>query len=1784
MAKRVAPVKLTGGRGFSFEDKVAAWHLAHLLTGRASLGADFGKVTRIDFQVGESGWRLDDMLITFQGLSGSRRAALSVKSNAQVSRAGFPADFVRTIWEHWIGWEGNPFEPDRDQLCLITTAAAASVEKAWELMLAEAIYGDPGRVAVRLTAGASSKLQKALFASLQCPADLRPAAGFDPGAAAALLAHLRWIRLSFEEAVSVHERDGLSLCQAALAVPDDAEVAKLWRRLQEISKNQRGGGGYVDLPKLLSVVRREFRLRDFPDHEADWQALHRVSQEAIQEVRTDIAGTLHLARDSQTAEVAGRLDASSAVVLIGESGWGKSAIARAVAEDTSRFGRVLWFTAQHLDHGGLHGVERQLGVSHEFPTLLQSVSVARALLVVDGLDRFSDDALRCVASLIKTVLSPETPIAWSLLATSQPDGWERAARVFVRVGVPIGGMALLPVEEPAEADIREALLAVAPLRLLATRRDLLRAFSNLKILDWVASASAISVPEGTERWIGVPDLVDWVWEYWQGRGTDCLSRGGVLRAIGEIEGEALASGVSETRLGAAELGIAGSLARDRLLRVRDGRLFFPHDLAGDWARYRSLVSEPDSARITRLSALPRWHAAIRLYGQRLLERGGDDCAEWRALVRRLADAGSEGELGSDILLDSAIFAVPPAPSLERLWPDLRADGGALLGRLLNRFLHVATVPDPRASLLAGESEVSLWLSSAMRLPLWYFWGPMLVFLRGHHEEVITLAPGPLAEICTLWLRNTPAKTDAGNPWPWRREAAELALALSREVQAWKCERVMVRGVDELAYEAAFYGAPDLPDEVSALALELSRRRPPAPEILARAEAYWKSEEERRATLEKDPAYRERMERKAALPHPLFSLGPLRGPWPEGPEDRVDEGFQKACLEKGAIVQLASVRPEVAKEVILALCIRAPYHDSRDHDVDPFDRYALDDWLLGSAPMYFKGPFLHFLQAHPEHGLDLIIRLVNFATDRWREGEERRAHRAGWAIQETDLCVSVRASGGPVRWFGDAHVYAWYLDLAHAPKSVAAALMALEKWFYDRLQAEEDITPWVDMIWRHGRSAAFAGVLLEIAKSRPALLEGPFLPLLGIWQAYSWDRQILMQGDLWTMSMMLWTNSGEMVFNLVRDWHTLPHRKMLLRDVVVRFFVGGGTIREFLEKERIRWSSEANPEDQDEVQRLAALFDIGNYTMSPGPEKGTIRIDFNWPAHLRPETEKRVRRAEENMQLLTFPMRCRKILDGEGRLGVDEVEGFWHELRAISEMPALEPDHDVRPDAVSGGIAVLIRFHRDWLREDEAREQWCVEQLRAFFASPPTRRQFDMPEAVGNMAWDCFAAEAGVALLAEDNGNGDWRAAAALSVLAFHHSATAIALHRTFSEREHLGDDFVRLVNVAVLWAGLAYLWPRYEDEPSRSNRLRRWASRLVDGFVLREIPASLIPWDRVANFAALLSQRRRSRRFSEDSRTEPEDERRSEPVPASRRSVRPWNPGLHEGVLPHAFGWLPTLDQARTPEERALFLRLYEELLQVSLDNAPEAEEERRGSGGVPSAFDRWVFGKLARLIVRHDRPESAERFWRPIFELGSVAHNWVEFFLMEWFTGGVQAAPSLAVFTAKWRRMIEFSMGASSWKPSPGRYSYDLCNMHTEVMGLRWGARIVGGEEFVDQVRSLSSLYEVWAKQWLGYEDAATAFAGFVTRPAGAAIICQAIGWLDDAMAEGRWYRWESRLQDALIGLLARAWESNCREIESDEALRSSFLRLLSALVKRQIPAALELHDSVLSSSKRGS
>jgi hypothetical protein len=354
--KRKAPVQLTGGIGFRNENCVAARLLLDLLAGTNALGVDFGKIDRAHWQGRDLGWLADDLVVNCTSPAGKHSVGISLKSDRQVTSAGFPSNFVGIAWAQWLGVETDRvLRNSDDAIALMSGSLAHDVEDAWSNMLADALNTTPERMVARLAETAagegsqSSAIQRALFASLHCPDELRGAGDCGDSATIQLLCHIRLLQFDFETMPSRDHDHALGDCQSVLRSGDADDAKALWSRLIAIadSKSKRAGGS-IDLVGLLAELRDEFDFCDHPDYRRDWQALDGSTSEAMADVRRTIAGLSSLAREAEQTKVQNCLDRDRACLLVGESGSGKSALTKQIAE--TNYHRCVWFAETTLDH------------------------------------------------------------------------------------------------------------------------------------------------------------------------------------------------------------------------------------------------------------------------------------------------------------------------------------------------------------------------------------------------------------------------------------------------------------------------------------------------------------------------------------------------------------------------------------------------------------------------------------------------------------------------------------------------------------------------------------------------------------------------------------------------------------------------------------------------------------------------------------------------------------------------------------------------------------------------------------------------------------------------------------------------------------------------------------------------------------------------------------------------------------------------------------------------------------------------------------------------------------------------------------------------------------------------------------------------------------------------------------------------------------------------------------------------------------------------------------------
>lgn len=332
------PVKVTSGGGFTFEDHVGAYLAVALLDHQPLLGGAIGRLHRIDFQVGVDGWRLDDVLVTFNPPGGPVRWCISVKSNAYVDST-VPADFVERAWQEVTGKSGSGYALDRDLLGLVSAPLPKDTHADLQELIRLSREQDPNDLDRRIQqSGYVSTERHALWESLRRPASVSDAPGM-PASPATVLSRLRTLEADFEHSVSTMEAQALRWCGDLLVDPTGA--AALWKALLIETATVRTAGGYLDEDRLLSRLSDDHTFkRDSTDHAADVGRLFDRSMARLVErwraVGVDELVATDLAADATVGTINDAIPPTGIVALVGDFGAGKSVAAERIHQDDLR--------------------------------------------------------------------------------------------------------------------------------------------------------------------------------------------------------------------------------------------------------------------------------------------------------------------------------------------------------------------------------------------------------------------------------------------------------------------------------------------------------------------------------------------------------------------------------------------------------------------------------------------------------------------------------------------------------------------------------------------------------------------------------------------------------------------------------------------------------------------------------------------------------------------------------------------------------------------------------------------------------------------------------------------------------------------------------------------------------------------------------------------------------------------------------------------------------------------------------------------------------------------------------------------------------------------------------------------------------------------------------------------------------------------------------------------------------------------------------------------------------
>ncbi|KJS14419.1 MAG: hypothetical protein VR78_10270 [Hoeflea sp. BRH_c9] len=1722
---KVATTRSTAGPGFAFEDLVAAELLVRFVLDVPIPGIEVSG-QEILSQAGALGWAIDDLVCVGSGPDGKAcHLALSCKSNVQVTASGWPVDFIEAAWTLWRAQ--SPINRSTDHIGLVTRGRHPAFDAIWSDLKTWVDDANPALAMGRINA---SQKHRKIFDSVHGP-------GFENGSppdeadTLALIARLHLYPVDFQLNPSSHLEQAKQRCRTALVSDTQTEADELWDALVQTAESARLGSGIIRLPRLLGDLSKRFGLKAHPSISASWRSLHNLSSDQRGTIEVALPNGHVVDRRREAAELSQRLRRSRACVVIGESGVGKSALVARLLDQEFADATQIWLGPEMLWVALSAAGRSAIGLDQELGTVLDRSPGDDKILVLDSLERLEGARLGKLTALL-TLLA--TNSAWRVVLITQ-SGFEDQ----LRKAASIADASVQVVPVLSAAAIRAGLRSAPQLAWIANDPAILPLFANLKTLGWVVTAESSFREDATDAPTSTAEIADRLWARWTtGVATRQLQRLLIQLAIRDA---AFERSFAISDLEAGDLAAFDQRSNELPLHINArNRVEFGHDLASDWARYQRLKEIADDVgKWVALAPQPLWIPALRLLGQFLLSQPDQARDGWDRAFEQIT-AGGHVE-ASDILLDALCLDARLDRHLEDRLELLFANEGALLKRLLHRFLHVATVPSiPRN--IAVESGLRIYLEADMRFPIPERWGPMGRFLHAHAQRVGALGAPIVARVCKTWLESLPTML-GDQPMPLRDVMATVALETARTEQISSTARRFHGGGDDskLIYRTALLGAPDFPHDVAAFALEMAHRRPMAEAAQARVDSMRAADRAERMAREKANQPR----RRESPPSTFISGRRELPPWPLGPAARLIDTFRNAVLHANGLVPLMTTDTAVATEVLLACLIEDQPHTEYGQSLRIDESYGLEYDSDSYPTAFWKSPFFPYLTAQPEAALAALKQLLDFVVARWFSEAPEDAEMPA---------LTVPISASVVRTFpGTWSHFGWSQHNSNHNGQLFSALDALERWLVLKMDAGEDISPWCERLLEMEGSTAIVGVLVNAGKHQPNLFRGALRPLIGLEDLYWWDHGRVKNVGF-NFDTFSWFRNGDAMFNMARDWVLAPHRKVDLRTVIGDLAVQDAEFAADLGSRMAAWPAPDNEKERLEQRILLSEFDPANRKQVLDETTGELVLRVIYPDDLQADLTAYQVEANAELLPLTLPYQCRKILAQSGALAEADCDYLAGLLPEQIDDPVVAKKQP--RTMIAAAAATLVSSGGEWLEKHEPAKARALNFIRHIIEIAHCEQR---DHNSGDDALSFAAIGALSAALATDKPR-DWDATLVQILSSRDRGAINTLMAKASRHREELGPAWYRLNFVLLLVAALDRLMPRY-DEDDRTAIWQRWLARL------RLQP--IFGTDATIAVANPTNIARRAERLLERRRERLNPHRPARLGGKSRRFA-----GLSTHILEIGYAWLldPEDDGslALDPENHRLLENLWAfEAWRMEGERGGDADDDDDGDEeyDLPSGLGYAIL-RIAPRFVMTRASEDAKPLWQAILAIGTNGYHATEQFAASWFL--LPFKPQDADrFMAIWKAMLDTAF-AANW--SSGRRWYRGRQMIVKLLGLHSHAALSQANEIRARLPELVDYYRRWAESDMARdEDDLGTFCHFLTTEAGRHMRLEGVCWVRDAMnTSDRFYR--TGTANTVAELVDCVLAQNGDDLLRLQSVRDAAIDIVARLVAAEVPTAMGL------------
>jgi hypothetical protein len=1403
----IASTLQTGGLGITYEDDVVAYLALCLLCAKHPFDPTLGKIEKLELQMRANGWKFDDILLTMANGEEVFKIGFSVKSNHHIKTSGISSGLKQLLWEQFLDQEGNPFDPDKDYCGLIQPPLSVRLASDVNTIIEQGHQQEPATLFEKnQKTKANSKAKLAIYNSFKCPQNLFVSSGLEEFQSVLMLSRFLFVPMDFDANPSSSMRKALDCCGELLLHPTAEEQVKLFAYLRSKIRNLAPYGGYLDRAKLIRILIPFFELKDFPAFKSDWQRIEERTASSTGILQDTIGGQVSFSRVNELTQIENNFKANTICILTGNSGTGKTVTAKIFVQSVQYLANVIWLDATDFE---LNNVGFSLGLEHSLEDLITKGTTKKSYLVVDGPEKLrTAEQLNRLAKLLLTAQQPSDN-TWNILVTVPSDSLGEFIANMWRRNVGIAKDALVNIGNITSGDTGILIEKFPELVRLMLDDKFLEIICNLKLLDKLTyNLSAIIVDAG-ER-VTETSIIDLIWR-------EEIEKMGVkyplfMMSLAEKQADSVSLSIESSDFNSSDLDPVDDMIQKGFIRFKDGRLSFLHDLYGDWARYKSLLSKKDkfNAFIEEKSVSTiLWQRAIQLYALSLLEKD-DDGNAWLKLFSSLTGSDTKGIIIQDVFLTPLFTASHSVVNLERHKYFLFNNSGEYLKRLLDLFLIKGTTSNPEImeilQKLGMPSEKGL---DVDRLPLYQYWPGMIGFVGDNLVQITEMAEIALSKMVFIWLKHSPT-------FLYREEVAKIAIHLVRKINTKNnyYPEGEIKDAKQKAIKAMLFGFVEARDTVRELSLKLAGRDP------------W--------------LLKNSIENKGYTPR-----------WPDGPTHRINEEFRKVCLEGDTLIPMFLIEPKLATELLLACIIDEP------DDISPFHHRADDGNLFllkdfdYNTPFYLRGPFSNFLKYNPLEAITFVCRLGDFCTERFMEKNYNDSAKIGVEIEV----------GNEIKFFlGDYRVFGWHKDSSSggAPDIFISILMSLENFLYEKLELGTDVRPYLEHALTQSHSLAIAGLVMVVGKSQPALFDDAITSLLSNVLLVYYDRMYISRFDI--RSYLDFPRSW---YEQKQKWDNRSQRYIPIVDMVIERFIKEADYRQAFEPVLAAWKVQADRQKDDFYLRryadeLFQSFNIDHYEQIW--EDGILQ---GYRAKPLPQTKTRQKRKKKSIledhqyddYLELHAIRENKLLS------IADCEKYFNSLKVLVEHwqatgPFKNDPKDYHsPYTTMSAVASRLVFSGSIWQGDHP-EYWSF--LSQTILSVLTERFKELKKSHGHGTghdWHSFLCMAAPSLYFRDTQLIEHRKIISMCLLLFNTDSTQKVIEYGAKLKEWTEPAFVGLQILL-----LKYCLGSIPYEPDSEEEL----NSLIEDFVNGIIPSTPLDWESLARPEVRLYKGRNRRHIEEE--------------------------------------------------------------------------------------------------------------------------------------------------------------------------------------------------------------------------------------------------------------------------------------------------------------------------------